>query len=135
MNYQKLIIYDYYNLFSILNELKDELNFEILHFTKNNLSDLLLKDNENSLIITQKKTLGINNQIIINNLPIRVIKLVEKFNIELLKKKFNQQSEIQINNYKINLNSRELILGKKKIKLTEKESSIILYLSKHKKSN
>ena len=50
--------------------------------------------------------------------------------MELLKKKFNQQSEIKIGDYKINLNSRELMFGQKKIKLTEKESGIILYLSK-----
>ena len=55
------------------------------------------------------------------------------FNIEFLKKKFNQQSEINIGDYKINLNSRELLSVKDKIKLTEKESGIILYLSKSNK--
>ena len=38
MNYQKLIIYDYIDLFNILNELKNELNFEILEFSKKELS-------------------------------------------------------------------------------------------------
>ena len=133
MNFQKLIIYDYANLFNILNELNNELNFEILQISKNDFSNLLLKNNENNLIVTQKKVLEIENQIIVNNLPIRISKLIEKFNIEFLKKKFNQQSEIKIADYKINLNSRELKFDKKKIRLTEKESSIILYLSKHKK--
>ena len=66
-------------------------------------------------------------------MPIKISKLIERFNIEFIKKKFNQQSEVKISNYKINLNSRELISNKIKIKLTEKESGIILYLSKSKK--
>ena len=66
-------------------------------------------------------------------MPVKISKLVEKFNIVFLKKKFSQQSEIKIGDYKINLNSRELSFNKTKIKLTEKESSIIIYLSKDKK--
>jgi len=131
MNYQKLIIYDHIDLFNILNELKNELNFEILEFSKKDLSKLLSKNTENSLVITKKKTKEIDDQIVIGDFPIRILKLLEKFNVELLKKRFNQQSEINIGDYKINLNSRELMFGKKKIKLTEKESGIILYLSKH----
>ena len=121
MNYQKLIIYDHSVLFSILNELKKDLN---------DMSNLLSEVNKNSLIITQKKIPELSNQIILNNLPIKISKLIERFNIEFFKKKFNQQSEVKISNYKINLNSRELISNKIKIKLTEKESGIILYLSK-----
>ena len=132
MNYQKLIIYDYIDLFNILNELKNELNFEILEFSKKDLSKLLSNNRENSLVITNKKIKEIDDQIVISDFPIRILKLLEKFNVELLKKKFNQQSEINIGDYKINLNSRELMFGKKKIKLTEKESGIILYLSKRK---
>ena len=130
MNYQKLIIYDHIDLFNILSELKDELNFEILEFSKKDLSKLLSKNRENSLVITKKKIKEIDDQIVISDFPIRILKLLEKFNVELLKKKFNQQSEIKIGDYKINLNSRELMFGQKKIKLTEKESGIILYLSK-----
>ena len=130
MNYQKLIIYDHVDLFNILNELKSEINFEILDFSKKDLSKLLLINSENSLVITKKKIQEINDQIVISDFPIQILKLLEKFNVELLKKKFNQQSEINIGDYKINLNSRELMFDKKKIKLTEKESGIILYLSK-----
>jgi len=133
MNYQKLIIYDHSELFIILNELKKDLNFEIIEIYKDNLSNLLIEKNESSLIVTQKKISKLHQQIIVNNLPIKISKLMEKFNIEFLKKKFNQQSEINIGDYKINLNSRELLSVKDKIKLTEKESGIILYLSKSNK--
>ena len=133
MNNQKLIIYDYIELFNIMDELKNEFNFEVEKLSKNNLSKLLIESNNINLIITQKKIPEIRDQIIVNNLPIKIFKLIEKFNIEFLKKKFNQQSEINVGDYKINLNSRELISSNNKIKLTEKESSIILYLSKSKK--
>ena len=62
--------------------------------------------------------------------PIKVSKLVEKFNIEYLKQKFIHQSEVRIGKYIIDLNSRELLLKNLRLKLTEKEISIILYLSK-----
>ena len=55
MNYQKLIIYDYRELFIILNEIKKDLNFEIIEIYKDNLSNLLIEKNESSLIVTQKK--------------------------------------------------------------------------------
>jgi hypothetical protein len=133
MNYQRLIIYDYIDLFNILEELKNEINFEILKISKNDSSNILLKSNENNLIVTKTKVASINDQIVINNLPIKIVKLIEKINTEFLKKKFNSQSEINIRNYKIDLNSRELMFNKKKIKLTEKETGIILYLSKSQK--
>ena len=72
MNYQKLIIYDHSVLFSILNELKKDLNFEIIELFKNDMSNLLSEVNKNSLIITQKKIPELSNQIILNNLPIKI---------------------------------------------------------------
>ena len=64
----------------------------------------------------------------IEKFPIKILKAIEKINIEFLKKKFNDQSHIQINNYKINLNSRQIILKNKNLKLTEKEVNTIIYL-------
>ena len=70
---------------------------------------------------------------LIGNLPIKINKFIEKINIQLLKQKYNYQSEIQINKYKLNLNSREISLNKKLIKLTEREIDIILFLNENKK--
>ena len=64
-------------------------------------------------------------------ISIKFSKLLEKINVEFLKKKFNEQSNIDIGFYKININSREIVLEKKKLKLTEKEIDTILYLSKN----
>ena len=47
-----------------------------------------------------------------------------------MKNKFSKQSNIDIGNYKININSREIEYDKKKLRLTEKEINTIIYLSK-----
>ena len=125
MTNQKLIIYDFTQLYLILDELKDQINFEIINIEKEKL-DLPL---DNSLVITRKKIPSIENQIILETIPIRLIKLIEKFNISFLKQKFSEQSEMNIGNYKINLNSREMSFKDLTLKLTEKESKVILFLS------
>ena len=130
MNSQKLIIYDFNELFNILDELKKDFNFEILNVSKNNLLQILSDIKNNYLVISRNLIPNVSNQILIDTFPIRISKLVEKLNIEFLKKNFNNQSEIIVGNYKINLNSRELTKYNNKIRLTEKETSIILYLSK-----
>ena len=68
-------------------------------------------------------------QYILDKLPIKIFKLVEKLNVQFLKLQFNEQSEISINDYIINLNSREISLKNIKLKLTEKEVNTIIYLS------
>ena len=47
---------------------------------------------------------------------------------------FIENSELKIGKYKINLNSRELIFKNNILKLTEKETNIITYLSKSTKA-
>ena len=59
--------------------------------------------------------------------------MVEKINIEFLKLQFNSQSEIRINNYIIDRNSREILTKHARLKLTEKEINTITYLSKSNK--
>ena len=49
-----------------------------------------------------------------------------------LKIQFNSQSEVKVNNYNIDLNSREMLKNNTKLKLTEKEINTIIYLSKSK---
>ena len=78
--------------------------------------------------IYKKKIPGINNQIIFDKFPISIFKLLEKINIEFIKKNFNDQSQFLIGNYNFNLNSRVMSKEEKKLKLTEKEISSIVYL-------
>ena len=140
MNKQSIIIYDFEILFIILKEIKENLKFEIFNFKKNyEISKLDNNTYGNYLIVVKSLSNFINKDIekkklyLIENLPIKIDKLIEKINIQLLKQKYNYQSEIRINKYKLNLNSREISLNKKLIKLTEREIDIILFLNENKK--
>ena len=140
MNKQSIIIYDFEILFIILKEIKENLKFEIFNFKKDNeISKLDNSTYGNYLIVVKSLSNFINKDIekkklyLIENLPIKIDKLIEKINIQLLKQKYNYQSEIRINKYKLNLNSREISLNKKLVKLTEREIDIILFLNENKK--
>jgi DNA-binding response OmpR family regulator len=56
--------------------------------------------------------------------------MIEKLNIQFLKKQFIEQSRVMIKNYTIDINSREIVSKNVKLKLTEKEINTIIYLSK-----
>ena len=133
MNNQNLIIYQFNSLFQILKEINKELNFEIIEILDEKLLNKKIKDLTNYLIITKKRILYVDNQYIFNQLPIKLSKLIEKINVEILKQQFSDKSKIYIENYLINLNARELSSKKIRLKLTEKEINTILYLSKIKK--
>ena len=130
---QNLIIYKFNSLYHILEELNSDLNFEITYVENEDLLNEKTKILNNYLIITNKKYLNIQNLFILENLPLNIFKLVEKINIEFLKVKFNSQSKVQIKNYVIDLNSREIQSNNLKLKLTEKEINTITYLSKQDK--
>ena len=133
MNKQNLIIYDFTELFSILNEIKNILNFKILNVSKKEFSELELDDLNNFLIITKNKIPNLENQIILNNYPLKISKIIETININFLKNKFNQQSDIDLGFYKLNLNSRKIYNDENELDLTEKEADIIMFLKKSKK--
>ena len=133
MTSQNLIIYKFKSFYHILEELNLDLNFEITYVDNENLLNEKKKILNNCLIITNKKYSNINNLFILDNLPLNIFKLVEKINIEFLKIKFNSQSKVQIKNYVIDLNSREIQSNNLKLKLTEKEINTITYLSKQDK--
>ena len=132
MNNKNLIIFQFKFLYQVLIELDQDLDFEIIEISNRESLNFKIKNLNNYIIITQKN-LGINNQFIFNQLPIKIFKLVEKLNVELLKQQFNNQSQININNYVMNLNSREISSNGAKMKLTEKEINTLIYLSKVKK--
>ena len=130
MSDQYLIIYRFNSLYQILKELEFELGFNIAEVDNEISLKKSVKNLNNYLVITKNKISDIKYQFICNFLPIKILKLIEKINIEFMKNNFVNQSNININNYVLNLNSRELLKNKKKIKLTEKEVNSIIYLSK-----
>ena len=133
MKNQSLIINDNDILYDILYEMSDELNFSVSKFLKKDFVKIKLTKNLNYLFLTSKEIPEIQNQILINKFPINIFKLLERLNIEFLKLKFNEQSNIKIGNYIFNMNSRQMKKEDNNLKLTEKEISMIIYLSSAKK--
>ena len=133
MNKQNLIIYDFNELFSILNEIKSYLKFNLLNVSKKEFSELKLDNLNSFLIISKKKVQNLENQIILNNYPLKITKIKEIININFLKNKFIQQSDIDLGLYKLNLNSRKMFDDKNELNLTEKEANIIIFLKKSEK--
>ena len=130
---QNLIIYKLNSLYHILEELDLDFNFKITFVNNENLLKKIVKNQNNYLIILKKKYSDISNQLVLDNTPINILKLIEKINIEFLKLQFNSQSHLKVNNYTIDLNSREMKINNIKLKLTEKEVNTINYLSKSNK--
>ena len=127
---QNLIIYKFTSLYHILEELGLDLNFRIISVDSKISLYEKSKNLKNYIIISNKKYPDIDNQFVIENIPINIFMLLEKINIEFLKIQFNSQSHIKLNNYTIDLNSREMFIESTKLKLTEKEINTITYLSK-----
>ena len=133
---QNVFIINFNSLYEILDEIKENLSFKIIKFQneedlKNNLDIerldyLVISKTHHKLFlsnnITDKNFLGFND------LPLSFKKLLEIINIKLIKLKFNQQSKITIKGYELNLNSKFFSKDNLKLKLTEKEIEVILYL-------
>tara|TARA_Y100001954_G_scaffold170498_1_gene181243 strand:+ start:736 stop:1362 length:627 start_codon:yes stop_codon:yes gene_type:complete len=138
MNKQKIYAVNSINLYNILEEIKDFLNFDI-KFIK--LEEITKKDFENNkdlkdslfLILSSEqlkaeKIIDLKNIIRLDSLPITIIKLIEKINISSLKFNFQSQSRVEAKDYIIDINERKIIKNKIELKLTEREIEIILFL-------
>ena len=136
MSKQTITIIDFDILYKILDEIKENLSFNIVYYaTKNDFFNNDKINIKNSLIITtlnNHKFFKKINLLNFNNFPVSLDKLIETVNIHLLKLKFNNQSKIIMNNYELDLNSKFISKNNLKLKVTEKEIEIILYLFSNK---
>tara|TARA_B100001094_G_scaffold266192_1_gene268980 strand:+ start:58 stop:624 length:567 start_codon:yes stop_codon:yes gene_type:complete len=133
MNKQILYIINFQILYEILDEIKENLFFEVVNYKDK--SDFLKNHktaSQKELIITKDKTLSEWNILFIDKFPIPLNKLIELINIQLLKIKFNSQAKVKIKDYDLDLNSKFFSKNGVSIKLTEKEIEIILYLNSNK---
>ena len=127
-------------LYNILDEINSLFSFEIINFES---IDLFLKEVQNehsdileSIIILKKnnqqlldlKVFDINNIIILDDSSVKINHLLDKINILLIKKNYNFQSQINIKDYNLNLNTRTISNQNNALKLTEREMDIILFL-------
>ena len=134
---QNVFIINFNSLYEILDEIKENLSFQIITFESeedfekkfnlDRLDYLIISKTDHKLLlnynVTDKFFLDLND------LPLSFKKLLELINIKLIKLKFNQQSKISIKGYELNLNSKFFSKGNLKLKLTEKEIEIIFYLN------
>ena len=137
---QNVFIINFNSLYKILDEIKENLSFKIIKFDneedfKKNfdlyrLDYLVISKVDYKLLLNNNITN--KNFLVFNNLPLSLKKVLELINIKLIKLKFNQQSKITIKDYVLNLNSKFFSKGNLKLKLTEKEIEIILYLNNKK---
>jgi len=134
---QNVFIINFNSLYEILDEIKENLSFKIIKFeNKEYFKKTLDLDRIDCLVISKtdhKLLLNDNitdkNFLDLNDLPLSLKKLLELINIKLIKLKFNQQSNVIIKGYELNLNSKFFSKGSLNLKLTEKEIEVILYLN------
>ena len=88
---QNLIIYQFNTLFEIFKELDQSLNFKIIEAKNEKSLNKEINLSKTYLIATKKKISNFNNQLIFEKLILKINKLIEKINIEFLKKQFNDQ--------------------------------------------
>jgi len=139
---QTIHIIDFKVLYNVLDEIKDYLKFQIFHYKneENFLNSNNLNLNDSLILVKSNKNFFLNNEKItkkkifsIQNYPIKIDKLVEILNVNLIKQKYNYQSNIYIKSYLLNLNSRTITKNNENLKLTQKEIDIILFLNNYDK--
>ena len=139
---QTIHIIDFKILYNILDEIKDYLKFQILYYKneENFLNANNLNLNDSLILVKSDKQIFLNNEKInrkkifsIQNYPLKIDKLVEMLNVNLIKQKYNYQSNIYIKSYLLNLNSRTITKNNQNLKLTQKEIDIILFLNNYDK--
>jgi len=134
---QNVFIINFNLLYEILDEIKENLSFKIIKIENEEdfekkldlgrLDYLVISKTDHKLLLNNNIT--DKNFLDFNDLPLSFKKLLELINIKLIKLKFNQQSKIMIKGYELNLNSKFFFKSNLKLKLTEKEIEIILYLN------
>ena len=141
---KNIYIVAYDELYTILNEIKNNLKFKLHnHLTIEDFLDLIVKkkiDIKNSIVVFDinnkdffKSIYKIKiNYFNIKHLPIKIDELIEQLNVQFIKISYDNQSKINIKNYTVNLNSRIITSKNIDLKLTEKEIDIILFLNNNK---
>ena len=133
---QKFYVINSIVLHAILIEVIDNFDFELIDTKNFSKDDFDKKLNTNKIpciaLESQKqkleKFINSNYVVYLNNLPIKISKLIEKINIKFLNLNFKSQSKISVKDYEIDLNARKIMRENKDLKLTEREIEIILFL-------
>jgi len=144
MHSRKLHILNIPELDKIIIEIKDYFNYEVLYF--NEKKDLIKKIDEdkkfieNSVILVNQKDFSSlksktdEKQILcITKFPIKISSLIDQLNARLIQQNYSAQSNININKYILDFNSRILKSSDNELKLTEREIDTIIFLKNENK--
>ena len=131
-------------LYNILSENENILSFKLKNYPTNeeliqdlkndkkNLSNSTFIIYNSNKVLLKDFEIDKRNILIVENFPIEFNKLIELINVHLIKQRYNFQSKLSIKDYAIDLNSRTINKENKKLKLTERELDIIMFLKNHK---
>jgi len=155
MKSEKLFVFGNQRLAEILKEVKLFKNYEIINKTsdfgttnlsqgKNLKENLILVDlsnisitknlikgfGKNSILLINKK--NFNNEVIKNYekclLPFKLNDLLSKIKILSLKKDYKSRAIFQVLDYQLDINKKVIVKNDLKLKLTEKEVTLLVYL-------
>ena len=138
MSKSAVYILNFKVLYNIIYEIKNFFNFDLFDFEneKDLLNEQKKRGDRNFIILTTENfdnNLIDKKQIIkIENYPFNLFSFVEKINSNLLMQQYDFQSNINIKEYTLNINSRVVSSKNNKLKLTEREIEILLFLKKQK---
>ena len=138
---QSVIIINIKPLYEILNEINNNFSYQLFHLNAKEFDENFNKEDkkfDNSIFITTSEyiqkleKIGIKEEkiLLINISPESIYKLIDRINVCLIQNKYDFQSNIKLKNYNLDINSKTVEYKNKKLKLTEKEIEIILFLNK-----
>ena len=136
---QKLYIINLSNFYNIISELQEHIGYKVFKFNNKEIffdkykSESFSK--ENSILIVHEKDYNFfvkninEDQIIKFKPPVNIFTFIENLNVKFIQKKYQDQSNVNIKDFFLDINSRELKKGKSSLKLTERETDMILFLN------
>ena len=140
---QKLYIINLSTFYDIINELKEHINYELRSFENKEIFFDQYKSKiisiENSILVVPEGEYNFfikninEDQIIKYDPPINIFNFIENLNVRFIQKKYQDQSSINVKDFFLDINSRELKKDKISLKLTERETDMILFLNNSKK--
>ncbi len=140
---QKLYIINLSNFYNIISELQEHIGYEILKFDSKEIFfdkyESKSISTENSILVVHEKEYDFfvknlsEDQIIKLKPPVNIFTFIENLNVRFIQKKYQDQSNVNVKDFFLDINSRELKKGKSSLKLTERETDMILFLNNSRK--
>tara|TARA_Y100000768_G_C23834626_1_gene613060 strand:- start:297 stop:872 length:576 start_codon:yes stop_codon:yes gene_type:complete len=137
MEKPSLNILNFKILYNIFFETKNFHNLDLYEYQSEKDLAEGIKQQKNSIIISKvpiiNQSINKKQTIIIEDYPLNFFSLIDKINSTLLMQQYDFQSNYEIKDYKMDLNSRIINKKDQELKLTQREIEVILFLQKNKK--